>query len=303
MSANKMHADEADIDVSLVRRLIADQFPQWADLPIHHVSSAGTDNAIYRVGDDLAVRLPRVERAMSQVDKEQQWLPKLAPDLPLAVPVPIATGMPGEGYPWRWAVVPWLRGDSVTLDTIADPAEAAADLASFLLALQAIDAIGGPRPGEHNFGRGVPLIERDRRTREAIEALQGLLDTDAATDAWDAALDAPEWDCPPVWIHGDLSPGNLLAVNGKLSAVIDFGGLAVADPACDVMIAWTLFAGRSREVFREALRVDDATWARGRGWALSWALIFIPYYLHTNPAGVAKARRTLDEVLSETAKA
>lgn len=299
MTAGKMHVDEVDTDASLVRRLLVAQFPQWADLPIAPVPSAGTDNALYRLGDDLAVRLPRIEGATWQVAKEHEWLPRLAPHLPLAVPVPLARGGPGEGYPWHWSITPWLAGETVTIERLADPRQAAADLARFIATLQRIDPAGGPPPGEHNVGRGVPLAQRDSRTREAIRALHGMLDTEVVAAAWDAALQAAVWHRPPVWIHGDLSSGNLLAVQGRLSAVIDFGGLGVGDPACDLMIAWTLFSGESRKAFRAALVVDDATWARGRGWALSWALIFIPYYLNTNPVGVSNAWRAIDEVLAD----
>jgi aminoglycoside phosphotransferase (APT) family kinase protein len=299
MTSENMHLDEVATDASLVRRLLVVQFPRWADLPIEPVSSAGTDNALYRLGDDMAVRLPRIEWATWQVDKEHTWLPRLAPHLPLAVPVPLAKGSPGEGYPWHWSIYPWLAGQDVTIGRLADPRQAATDLARFIAALWRIDPSGGPHPGEHNFGRGVPLAARDSHTREAIRALQGMLDADAVTAVWDASLQAPAWQGPPVWIHGDLSAGNLLAVHGRLSGVIDFGGLGVGDPACDLMIAWTLFSGESREAFRAALSVDDTMWARGRGWALSWALIFIPYYVNTNPAGVGNAWRTIDEVLAD----
>src|SRR5207248_3351225 len=165
------------------------------------VPSAGTDNAIYRLGEDLTVRLPRIERATAQVDKELEWLPRLAPHLPLAVPVPLATGMPGQGYPWRWSVSPWLGGEDATTGPIADLDQAAVDLARFVAALHRIDAAGGPLPGEHNFGRGVPLAERDSRTREAIRALDGRLDTRAVNAAWELALGEPVWQGPPVWIH------------------------------------------------------------------------------------------------------
>ena len=237
MTAGKMHVDEVDTDASLVRRLLVAQFPQRADLPIEPVPSAGTDNALYGLGDDMAVRLPRIERATWQVDKEHEWLPRLAPHLPLAVPVPLARGLLGEGYPWNWSITPWLEGENVTIERLADPRQAATDLARFIAALQRIDPSGGPPPGEHNFSRGVPLAQRDSRTREAIRALDGMLDTKAVTAAWDTALRAPAWHGPPVWIHGDVSSGNLLAVQGRLSAVIDFGGLGVGDPACDLMIA------------------------------------------------------------------
>jgi len=299
MSAGKMHADELDIDATLVRRLLVAQFPQWADLPLEPVLSAGTDNAIYRLGDDMAVRLPRIAGAIPQVEKEHRWLPKLAPHLPLAVPVPLAKGSPGEGYPWHWSVYRWLKGADATTGRIADLNQAATDLAQFVVALQRIDPAGGPAPGPDNFFRGVPLAQRDAATRSAIASLDGVVDTDAVTARWEAALKAPGWEGAPVWIHGDLSSGNLLVEGGRLTAVIDFGCLGVGDPASDAVVAWTLLSGESRDVFRAALSVDDATWTRGRGWALSWALIFIPYYLDTNPVGVANARRTIDEVLAD----
>ena len=299
MTAGKMHVDEVATDVSLVERLLARQFPQWANLPLEPVRSAGTDNALYRLGDDMAVRLPRIQAAAGQVDKEQQWLPRFAPLLPLAIPVPLAKGTPAEGYPWNWSVYRWLEGENATVDRIADLRQAAIALAQFIAALQRIDPADGPAPGPHNFGRGVPLTMRDAPTRAAIASLHGVLDTEAATAAWEAALQVPVWQKPPVWIHGDLQSGNLLAVEGQLSAVIDFGGLAVGDPACDLIVAWNLLSAESRTVFRTTLAVDDATWARGRGWALSVGLIALPYYQSTNPVLAAISRRAIDEVLAD----
>ena len=299
MCARRMHAAEVDTDASLVGRLLAAQFPQWAGLPIEPVASAGTDNAMYRLGEDMAVRLPRIGWATGQVEKEHLWLPRLAPHLPIAIPVPLAKGKPAEGYPWDWSVCRWLEGENATIARITDLRQAANQLARFVAALHRIDPTGGPPPGAHNFGRGLPLGMRDADTRAAIASLGGMLDTDAVTAAWDAAVQAPAWEGPPVWIHGDLASGNLLIDRGRLSAVIDFGGLGVGDPACDLIVAWDLFSGESRDVFRAALAVDDATWARGRGWALSVALIFIPYYLDTNPVGVEGARRTIDEVMAD----
>lgn len=289
-----MHADEIPTDVPLVRRLLAAQFPEWAALPIEPVSSSGTDNALYRLGADMVVRLPRIHWAVGGVEKDFRWLPMLAPLLPVAIPVPLAKGTPAEGYPWEWGVYPWLEGENPTVDGIADADSLARDAARFVDALHRIDPTGGPPAS-----RGAPLATRDEPTREAIEALRGVIDVDGATAAWEAALGAPVWHGPPVWVHSDLLPGNLLVEQGRLSAVIDFGGLGLGDPACDLMVAWTLFSGEGRDVFRSALSVDDATWARGRGHALSWALIFIPYYLNTNPVGVSDARRTIDEVLAE----
>jgi aminoglycoside phosphotransferase (APT) family kinase protein len=299
MPAEKMHADEVDTDVSLVGRLLAAQFPQWADLPIEPVHSAGTDNAIYRLGDDMAVRLPRIQWATGQVDKEHRWLPRLAPLLPLAIPVLLAKGRPGEGYPWHWSVCRWLAGENATIEHIADPRQAATELAQFIAALQRIDPTGGPPPGAHNSFRGVPLAWRDPQTRAAIATLHGTLDADAATAVWEAALHAPAWPGPPVWIHGDLQSGNLLAQQGRLSAVIDFGCLGVGDPACDLIVAWNLLSAETRNVFRAALQVDDATWVRGRGWALSVGLIALPYYQTSNPVLAGISRRAIDETLAD----
>lgn len=300
MCARKMHSAEVETDVSLVGRLLATQFPHWAHLAIVPVQSAGTDNAIYRLGDEMAVRLPRTLSATRPLDKEHQWMPRLAPHLPLAIPVPLAKGIPAEGYPWHWSVCRWLAGKNATIERIADlPREAATDLAQFIAALRRIDPGGGPIPGAHNSGRGVQLAVRDAATRAAIASLHGMLDTDRLTAAWNAALRAPVFNGPPVWIHGDLHPGNLLVEHGRLSAVIDFGCLGVGDPACDLMVAWTLFSGESRDEFRAALSADDASWARARGWALSVALIQLPYYLDTNPTIVAMARNAIDQVLAD----
>jgi aminoglycoside phosphotransferase (APT) family kinase protein len=294
MASGSMHADEVATDAALVGRLIAAQFPQWADLPIEAVRSAGTDNS-------MAVRLPRIPGASGQVEKEQRWLPQLAPRLPLAVPAPLAKGKPAEGYPWAWSVYRWLDGENATIDRLADPRQAALDLAQFIAALWKIDPASGPPPGPHNSFRGVPLALRDAPTRAAIAALDGSIDTAAATEAWEAALRAPAWDGPATWIHGDLQAGNLLAQQGRLSAVIDFGCLGVGDPACDLQVAWNLLSAEARPTFRAALAVDEASWARGRGWALSVGLIALPYYWQTNPVLAGIARYAIGEVLAEWA--
>lgn len=299
-----MHPDEVATDARLVRRLLADQFPCWADQPIRRLASTGTDNAIYRLGRDLAVRLPRIHWAAGQPDKEWRWLPTLAPGLPLAISAPLALGAPGHGYPWRWTVCPWLPGRSAAQGPPRDLDRAARDLAGFVAALQRCDARGGPPPSPASVGRGVPLAERDAYTRDAIARLArlgGEVDVDAVTAAWGSALREPAWDRPPVWIHGDLQAGNLLVRRGRLDAVIDFGCLGVGDPAADLMVAWTMFAGKSRQVFRATLAHDDATWRRGRGWALSVALVALPYYLGTNPTIVAASRHAIAEVLADVA--
>jgi aminoglycoside phosphotransferase (APT) family kinase protein len=299
MSSERMHADEVPTDVGLVTRLIGAQFPQWAGLPIVPVASAGTDNALYRLGSDMVVRMPRIHWSTAQVDKEHKWLPFLAPHLPLAIPQPLARGEPAEGYPWRWAVHGWLPGENATIDRLADVQEAARDVARFVIALQRVDPSGAPVPDPAVLGRGAPLATRDARTRQAIASLDGMFDVAAVTAAWDAALAAPVWQGPLVWIHGDIHSGNLLAREGKLAGVIDFGTLGIGDPACDLMVAWNLFTAGARAEFRGAVGVDDATWMRGRGWALSVALIALPYYRSSNPVLAGIARHVIAEVLAE----
>jgi aminoglycoside phosphotransferase (APT) family kinase protein len=298
----RMHADEVDTDAGLVRRLLAAQRPQWAGLPIEPVVPMGTDNALYRVGADLVARLPRRENSARRLEQERRWLPVLASHLPLAVPVPVAEGEPSEGFPFTWSVYRWLEGESATPDRVPDGGRLAADLARFVLALQAVDATGGPPPGPENAWRGVPLSERDDSARVSIAALAGQIDTAAVTTAWEAALQAPEWGRPPVWFHGDLDSRNLLATGGRLSGVLDWGCAGVGDPACDAMVAWKLLGEDAREAFRSELAVDDATWERARGWVLSQAVIALAYYTdETNAVLVAEARRWLAEVLADHA--
>lgn len=294
MSSRKMHADEIDIDVNLVARLIAAQFPHWANLPIGPVRSAGTDNAMFRLGEKMVVRLPRIGWAVNDVDREHQWLPHLAPLLPVTIPVPLVKGISGEGYPYSWSVYQWIEGKNPVVDRLADPVSLAKDLAEFVTALRRIDLPGGPPAG-----RSGPLAARDDAVLTAIEELREMVDTHAVAEAWKAALQIPEWSGPPVWLHADLAPGNLLLVDGRLSAVIDFSAVGVGDPACDLPVAWNLLPAGVRNVFRAALGVDDATWARGRGWALAIALIQLPYYQNTNPALRASARHVIREVLAD----
>jgi aminoglycoside phosphotransferase (APT) family kinase protein len=232
------------------------------------------------------------------VAKEQRWLPALAPQLPLAIPAPIAMGRPGDGYPRSWSIYGWLEGETAAAG-VSNPRRLALDLADFVSALQCIDRTGGPPPGSHNFHRGQPLALRDAATRAAIEQLHGVIDTAAATGAWEAALNAPVWHGAPVWVHGDLAPGNLLLQDGRLNAVIDFGGLGVGDPAVDLIAAWNLLTPEARDLFRRALGPDDATWARGRGWALSTALVALPYYRDTNPPLAEQSRHTIAAVLAD----
>ena len=296
--AGKMHVDEVDTNATLVRRLLAVQFPQWAGLPILPVEFAGTDNALYRLGDDMAVRLPRIHWAVGDIEKDLQWLPRLAPHLPLAIPVPLVLGMPAEGYPWHWEVYRWLAGENATLDRIADPRQTATTLAQFIAALQAIDTTGGPLAAGHGL-RGAPLATRDDETPQLSRL----------STAWLTPRQRPRSGRPPcVRRNGTARQSGSTATccratcclnTASLSAVIDFAGLGVGDPACDLMIAWGLFTGESRDLFRRAtLGVDDATGTRP-GHGVVAGAIFIPYYLDSNPVGVANARRAIDELLAD----
>ncbi|MEV6151446.1 aminoglycoside phosphotransferase family protein [Nonomuraea sp. NPDC052129] len=281
------------IDAALVRRLVDAQFPQWAELPLTLLEPAGSDHVIYRLGEELSVRLPRHTGAIGQAKKEYEWLPRLAPHLPLAIPVPVGVGEPGCGYPWPWAVSRWLDGEMATVETLASSSEAAVELAEFLTALQRFAPVAGTR--EDLTGR--PLADRDRATRAAIARVDGVFDTAAMTELWDAALSVPGWDRPPVWFHGDFHTGNLLTADGSLSAVIDFGELGIGDPACDLTIAFTLMSAESRAAFRAALGVDDDTWTRGRGWALATGLNAYSSYAATNPRVAAQTTRQITEAL------
>lgn len=290
-----MHADEIEIPESLVRSLVDRQFPQWEGLSLRPVTAFGTDHRLFRLGEELLVRMPVYADSADQAVSDARWLPRLAPHLPVEVPVPLSTGEPGEGYPFPWSVVPWLPGR--TLDEAdGDRMKFAEDLADFVAALQQADTDGGPiKAGET---RGAPL-SADWAVEEQLEELGDLVDGDRARAVWLAALDAGPWDGPPVWIHGDLLDGNLIVRDGRLAAVIDFGALGVADPAPDVVPAWTLFGGESRRIYRERLDVDDATWTRARAWAMLPALNGLTYYAESVPAFAARSRRHLDAVLGD----
>jgi aminoglycoside phosphotransferase (APT) family kinase protein len=288
-----MHADEVEIDAALVGRLVAAQFPGLAGEPVREVRSTGTVNAVYRLGEHLCARLPRQPSRAPHLERELGWLPKLAPRLSLRVPEPVARGEPAGGYPCVWAIYRWIDGRPYEDDLVDDDRRAAEDLARFVVELRSVDPGGAPRAG-----RG-PLRSLDAATRAAIESSRHVIDGDAARAAWRRALDAPAWDGAPVWIHADLLRPNLLVDGGRLGAVIDFGGVGAGDPAADVVAAWSVFGGAAREAFRGVLDVDDGTWNRARGYALHQAALIIPYYAETNPAFVAQARRTVDEVLGD----
>lgn len=291
--------DAPVVDAVLVRRLIASQFPQWAKLPLQRLDPAGSDNVIYRLGEQLSVRLPRGAWSAGQPAKEHTWLPILASRLPFAVPEPVALGVPEFGYPWHWSVARWLDGEAATVDGLVAPAQTAAELAGFLTALQQTEPAAALTPGPGEKPIGGTLASRDRATRRAIDAVADVFDPNGLTAVWESALAAAAWDRPPVWFHGDMHNGNLLIVDGKLSAVIDFGGLGVGDPACDLVVGWTLFSGQARAVFRDALQTDADTWARGRGWAMATGLNAYTSYAAVNPHVAANTSRQINAVLAD----
>ncbi|MFG2987787.1 aminoglycoside phosphotransferase family protein [Streptomyces sp. NPDC048257] len=298
MSTAQMHSGAYPVDGDLVRRLIAGQFPRWAGLTVERIASGGTVNGMFRLGGGMVVRLPVLAGGAEDVATEREWLPRLARRLPAAIPEVLAAGEPAEGYPWPWSVYRWLAGENPVAGALSRPEALAGDLARFVTAMRSITLPGAPQAY-----RGGPPASLDASTRAAIEQLRGIpqegVDCDAVAAVWEDALRAPDRDGPPVWLHADLMPGNLLVDGGRLHSVIDFGCMGLGDPACDLFPAWNLLPAGARTVFREALGVDDATWRRGRGRALSQALIALPYYRTTNPAMAANARHVIRAVLEE----
>lgn len=285
-----------------VRRLVEQQFPQWAGLPVEPVANGGWDNWSFHLGADMVVRLPSASEYAQAVEKEHRWLPMLAPQLPLPIPCPLARGKPSADYPHPWSIYQWLDGVTATMGPIADPVRFATDLADFLSALQSVDAVGGPQPGIHNWYRGGTLRAWDQDTQRALAELDGRVNVEFARAIWEEALQAP-WDGVDRWFHGDVAAGNLLLDNGRLAAVIDFGTCGVGDPACDLAIAWTLLTIDGRQAFRERLSVDTASWARGRGWAL-WKLLATCSDTYEDPENAetfASAKRVLDGILDHGA--
>ena len=296
-NGKQVHAQEVKTDAALARRLLAAQFPHWAALPLARVQADSTDNDMYRLGPDMAVRLPRRASAVTPMDKEHEWLPRLAPHLPLPVPLARAKGAPEGDYPYPWSVVTWIEG-ALPPPQLDDRASAR-DLAAFVTALHALDASTGPAPGAHNFGRGLPLARFDATLRQRFDWLSDLTDIGEIALEWQKALLLPAWSGAPVWIHGDLQRGNLLMRDGRLAGVIDWSALGVGDPAGDLSVAWNLFGPDARAEYRAAMQVDDATWARGRAWALIEGVFALSYYRGKNHVIADAGRRVIDVVLAD----
>ncbi len=286
------------IDLNLVRRLVDGEFPQWSRLPLRPVDVSGVDNRTFRLGTGLSVRLPSAQRYALQVEKEQRWLPVLAPQLPLPIPAPVALGHPAHGYPWAWSIYRWLDGSPAGSAPIDDLTDFAIGLAEFLRALQRIETHNGPAPGPHNFYRGAAVTVYADEVMAAVDALAGVVPRATVLGVWQQAV-ASSSSAAPVWFHGDVAGGNLLVRDGRLAAVIDFGGCGVGDPACDLVIAWTMLQGPSRAAFRARLDVDDAMWARARGWALWKSLITMAGDVQRGRAPDGPSKRVLDEVVAD----
>jgi aminoglycoside phosphotransferase (APT) family kinase protein len=292
MRVPRRHADEVETDVALVRRLLEEQFPEYVALPLQPVAESGTVNALYRLGDELAVRIPRNRpSSWSGLARELDWLPRLAPLLPVRVPVPVARGRPSGEYPHEWAIFEWLPGENPVPGDVPDAL--AEELADLVRTLHAVELEGGPPAARRS------PEQMDEFTRRNLLALEDELDTARAEAIWNETLAVPEWPQPPVWIHCDLMPGNLLLLDDRLGAVIDWEGAGMGDPAVDLIVAWNVLPPSGRQIFRDAVGYDDDTWARGRGWALATGLGGIPYYRDTFPEFAANSRRTVDQVLEE----
>lgn len=291
----KMHPHELAIDSTLVHTLLQHQCPQWAHLPLLVIPSSGTDHALFRLGDDFIVRLPRIDWAAAPIDKEYDWLPQIATYLTTPIFTPIFKGSPNAIYPWSWLIAKWHKGHNPKAERADEYGRLAEDLAHFLNQFHAIPLTSGP-PSR----RGTPLTDLNEETQSAIHLLDGEINIPAITDLWQQLMNTPPWPQASVWVHGDFLPGNILIQNNRLSAVIDFSDLGIGDPACDLVIAWSLLNVTSRSVFRNHLTyMDDHTWMRGKGWALSVALIMLPYYKNSNPVLTKLARRMIEQVFHD----
>jgi aminoglycoside phosphotransferase (APT) family kinase protein len=288
----RMHADEVSVNDATVRVLLKEQFPRWADESLVRMNDSGTDSAIYRLGDDMGIRLPRIHWAEAQIEKECRWLSTLAIGLPVAVPVPLAEGRPGHGYLFPWLIYPWLEGTSLDRTTVENSDDLAEELGRFVLALEQLPTDDGPPPNS----RGLPMAPFDESVQWALDQLDGLIDVDRARQVWQSALEAGPWPHEPVWVHGDLLPGNILVRDGRLRGVIDWSGAGVGDPACEAMVAWA-FPPSARRTYRQTLGFDEATWARARGWVIQQTALYIPYYANTLPEAVDQATARLNEAL------
>ena len=298
MSEQLLHAGERHIDAPLVQALLREQCPQWMHLRLRRLDCSGTDNVIYRLGEELLIRLPRTEEAALRMSKEHKWLPMIGDRLPLRIPVPLFMGKASGRFPAPWSVSPWFSGQTADMSAV-DEVKTAGQLAELLAAMRRLPIGDDLLPGPHNFFRGVALSERDGEVQAALAQLAPLMDVSAASQAWQALRDATPWRHSPVLIHGDLLPANILTSAGQITAVLDFGGMGAGDPACDLIPAWSVLSAAGRAHFRQLIEYDRDAWLRGQGWALSIGLVALPYYRRTLPGFAALAERMIDEVMRD----
>ncbi|WPY00718.1 Aminoglycoside phosphotransferase family protein [Candidatus Trichorickettsia mobilis] len=294
-----MNEKSITLNPDLARKLIAEQFPEYSNLLITDVEKQGHDNRTYRIGDHMLIRMPTTADYALKVPKEQELLPQLAKRLSISIPAPIKMGKPSAGYPYPFSIYKWLPGKSINLLTLTgqEKEQLAFDLANFLKELQAITDIEGPEPGQHNWWRGDHVSVYDKGAREQVAELAEIIEVGQALALWDKAC-ATKWNKPPIWIHGDFAIGNLLIDGSKLSAVIDFGGSAVGDPACDLVIAWTYLSGKAREIFISEMNMNKDTLLRARAWALWKATFELCQIVDKNSAEALFQKRIIYEVMN-----
>ncbi|QTD56353.1 aminoglycoside phosphotransferase family protein [Parasphingorhabdus cellanae] len=290
-------ARRIEIDTTLVNKLIAQQFPKWSNLTLTQVIPGGWDHRTFRLGETLSVRLPSAECYAAQIEKEYYWLPILEDQMPVSIASPIALGVPTSDFPWPWSIFQWIEGNAATIQEISITKDFPDTLASFLIVLHKCPITDAPKPDSHNFFRGAHLSYYSKQIERVIDSLGKQIDQAAVRDLWSTAI-ASQWEQEPVWIHGDVAPGNLLLKSGKLTAVIDFGCCAIGDPSCDLTIAWTGLNKHSRRIFRDAIPLDEQTWERARGWAI-WKALLVLNGNAQNKAGENSAEDVLRLVLAE----
>jgi aminoglycoside phosphotransferase (APT) family kinase protein/GNAT superfamily N-acetyltransferase len=290
-----------DITLAMIKELISDQFAHWSDLSINPVKHIGHDRRTFHLGNEMLIRLPSTQRYAAKVEKEQKWLPFLANYLSTEIPKPISMGRPSDVYPWNWSVYKWIEGESANhlscdnkvLNSIG------LSLAKFINELHKIDTTNAPEPGAHNFYRGGHPSVYSEETYRAINNLSEVINTQAATELWERAI-STRWNDKPVWVHGDFASGNVIIKDKQLAAVIDFSGICVGDPACDLVIAWTFLKGESRELFKKSVGLDKDTWDRARGWALWKALITLNNIKNKNSDQAIVQIELISDLLKES---
>lgn len=294
MAENKLHDDEVDIDIKIVRKLLDEQFPQYKQEELMSMRTSGTDNRMFNLGSDKLVRLPRTEGAVASLEKEALWLPQIGPKLPIEVPIPIHTGKSSKEYPFPWLICPFLEGASPNNSNPLDQEQAVLDLAKFIKQMQKLNTKNAP-----TCSRGQHIKIRDNTVKKYIPLLKEEYDISLLSEIWDSVINTPEWKGLSYWIHGDLHEGNILSKKGKIIAVVDFGLCGVGEPSCDYMCAWTLLGKESREKFKSLLNPDPSCWKRGLGWSFSMGILGYPYYKKTNPVFAEIAKRSMDQAIED----